>query len=238
MEKSYKILTLFFTAITIISLSGFFYTYLRFFPDFDRFRFLIHIHFIAFVGWFLLLIIQPVLIRYRRYDLHRKLGKLSWLLVPVLVMTILVLVKDKVQRELEVSTGAAAMTAFIGLLDALSFSVCYGVAMISRRNTRWHVAFIIGATLIIFNPGMSRLFNHFKPGSGLLAAMVFPFIVPLIILMIEKLREGRRVLKSPYLLFVLLWLGELLLLMTVPQTDFWKNLVIALGSGDRVFKEP
>ncbi|SDC89931.1 hypothetical protein SAMN04487894_104356 [Niabella drilacis] len=221
---------LFFTAVAVISLSGFFFTYLRFFPDFDRFRVVIHIHFMAFICWFLLLVIQPVLIRKRQYLLHRKLGKLSWLLAPVLVVTILLLVKDKVQRELDVSAGAAAMTAFIGLLDVVSFSVCYSVAMINRHNVRWHVAFIIGATLIVFNPGMSRVFNHFRPGSGLPAAVILPFIVPLIIITVEKLRFKRPVLKSPYLLFVLLWLAEILLLMTIPQTDFWKHLVIKFAS--------
>ncbi|MBZ4189861.1 hypothetical protein [Niabella beijingensis] len=230
MEKSYKILILFFTVVMILSLSGFFYTYLRFFPDLDRFPMLVHIHFVAFICWFLLLIIQPVLIRQRRYGLHRTLGKLSWLLAPVLVISMLLLVKEKVQRELGTSAETAAMTAFIGLLDAVSFSGCYGLAMIKRRNIRWHVAFIIGATLIVFNPGMSRLFNHFKPGSGLLAAVMFPFIVPLIIITMEKFRFKRPVLGSPYLLFVLLWLGEVLLLMTVPQTGFWKHLVIKFVS--------
>lgn len=228
MEKKYRMLQLAFILITVISLSGFYKSYFQFLPQFSRFPAIIHIHFAAFFCWFAMIIVQPVLIRRRQYALHRRLGKLSWLLAPVLVITILLLVKDKVERELAVSAETAAMTAFIGLLDVVSFSVCYGLAMIRRRNLRWHVAFIIGATLIVFNPGMSRLLNHFKPGSGLLAAIVFPFIVPLIMIAVEKLRLKRPVLKNPYLLFVLLWLGEILLFMTVPQTDFWRRGITGL----------
>lgn len=237
MEKKYLILLWIFILITIFSLAGFYPSYISLLPQFNRFPLTIHIHFVAFLCWFLLLIIQPALIRRQQYTLHRKLGRFSYLLAPLLVLTILLLVKDKVLRELPVSVQAASMTALIGILDVMSFSVCYLLAMVNRHNIRWHVALIIGATLIVFNPGMSRLLNHFKTGSGLLAAVVLPFVIPLIIIIVEKIKYQRPVLKSPYTLFVLLWMIEIILFITVPQSTSWKNVVLTWGNEVQVTPE-
>lgn len=218
-------LLLAFVLIAVISLSGFYKSYFQLLPPFSRFPSIIHIHFAAFFCWFAMIIIQPVLIRQKNYILHRKVGRLSYLLAPILVLTIMVLVRDKVQREWTVSAGNAAMTAFIGLLDILSFSTYYIIAMIKRNNTRWHVAFIIAASLVVLNPGMARLLNHIKPGLGLAGAVLVPFLVSATIILYEKVKQKRPVLASPYTLFFLCWTLEIALLITIPPTAPWKKIV-------------
>lgn len=218
-------LLLTFVLIAVISLSGFYESYFQFLPQFRRFPTIIHIHFAAFFCWFAMIIIQPVLIRQKNYILHRRVGQLSYLLAPILVLTIIVLVRDKVQREWAVSLENAAMTAFIGLLDILSFSAYYIIAMIKRNNTRWHVAFIIAASLVVLNPGMARLLNQIKPGLGLLGAVLIPFLVSATIIWYEKVKQQRPVLASPYTLFFLCWTLEIVLLITIPPTALWEKMV-------------
>lgn len=225
MERKNKLLILLFVAVAAVSLAGFFNSYIRFLPDTDRFPIVIHIHFVAFLCWFALLIIQPILIKRKKYQLHRKIGKLSYFIPPVLVVTILILVHNQTKREINTSEDNAAIIAFIGLLDAVSFSAYYLIAMFNRRNLRWHVAFIIAATLIILNPGMSRLLNHLKPGLGLPTAVFFPFIVSISILLIEKFKYKKPILRSPYFLFFCCWAFEILLLIFIPETKFWHLLV-------------
>lgn len=225
METKNKILILFFIAVVAISLSGFFNSYIRFLPNADRFALVIHIHFFAFLCWFALLIAQPMLIKQKKYQLHRKIGKLSYFIAPVLVLTILILVTGQTKREMKISEERAAISAFIGLLDALSFSVYYLIAMYNRKKLRWHVAFIIAATLIILNPGMSRLLNRIKPGLGLPVAVFLPFIISISVILIEKIKYKKPIFKSPYFLFFCCWTLEIILLITVPKTEFWKNLV-------------
>ncbi|MDR6923652.1 MULTISPECIES: hypothetical protein [Chryseobacterium] len=225
MERKSKILILFFIAVVAVSLTGFFNSYIRFLPEPDRFPLVIHIHFAAFVCWFALLIIQPVLIKQKKYELHHTIGKLSYFIAPVLVVTILILVTSQTRREIHISEDRAAVTAFIGLLDAISFSVYYLIAMLNRHNLRWHVAFLIAATLIILNPGMSRLLNHIKPGLGLPAAVFLPFLVSISIILIEKIKCKKPVLKSPYFLFFCCWTLEIVLFITVPNTEFWHLVV-------------
>lgn len=222
MEKKSQILIVFFISVVVISLAGFFNSYIRFLPDMDKFPLIIHIHFTAFCCWFALLVVQPILIRQKRYLLHQKIGMLSYFIAPVLVITILILVNNQTKKELSVSENNAAVTAFIGLLDAVSFTTYYLIAMLNRGNLRWHVAFIIAATLILLNPGMSRLLNFIKPGLGLPAAIFFPFLISIAIVATEKIKCNKPVLKSPYFLFFCCWLFEILLLITVPGTKSWQ----------------
>jgi len=230
MERRTSWLITFFTAAVIVSLAGFFNSYIRFFPAAGKFPFAIHIHFIAFVFWFALLLVQPLLVRRKNYRLHRKLGRLSYFIAPVLVITMLWLISNRFQREWPVFRSEASITLLAGILDTILFSGCYIIAMRSRHNVRWHVAFLIGATLVILNPGLSRLLNQVKPGIGLLAAVLLPFLIPLTIVLVEKIHYKRPVCKSPYMLFTGLWFMEVFLFMTLPKTGCWMQLVENLQS--------
>ena len=44
---------------------------------------IIHIHFMLMVLWIAMLITQPFLIKYKKLALHRMLGKISYILVPL-----------------------------------------------------------------------------------------------------------------------------------------------------------
>ncbi len=228
MDRNIKLIFSFFMLIILISLAGFYTSYISHLPNFSHFPLLIHLHFIGFVGWFVLLIIQPILIAKGKRRLHRSLGKTAYVLIPLLIISILLLVLQQTEREFEYSIQKALMTSFIGFIDALSLGVYFTIAMMNSRNQRWHVAFIIACSLVILNPGMSRLLNQIHPGSGLLAASLLPILVSFSILIFEKINYQKPILKSPYLLFLGCWIAEILLLMIIPRTDFWKNFVLAI----------
>lgn len=229
MERKYKTLIAFFVVVSVISMLGFFTSYLSAFPQYGKFPVVIHIHFTAFLSWLALTIIQPVLIKKKNFSLHRKLGKLSYFIAPVMVVTMTLLIISKVKRLLPASPDEATVEAFIGLLDVVSFSTYYIVAMLNRHNVQWHVAFVVSATLIVLNPGMSRLLNHIKPGLGMPGAVIVPFVISLCIILYEKMSLKKPVLKSPYALFFLCWALEIVLLITVPHTEFWKRIVAGMS---------
>ncbi|WP_379089995.1 hypothetical protein [Pedobacter sp. UC225_65] len=76
METKYRLLVWFFTAVMVITIAGFFKSYIKFLPDTDKYPIVIHIHFIAFVFWLALMVVQPILIRRKKYDLHHRMGKI------------------------------------------------------------------------------------------------------------------------------------------------------------------
>jgi len=230
MERKVSILIIAFMLIMCISLAGFYSSYLKYFPDFSKFPLLIHIHFLAFVVWFGVLIAQPILIKKRNYNLHRIIGKAGYILIPILVITIVFMVLHQVKIIYLKKPELASLTAFVGFIDVISILVYYSIAMINRKNIRWHVAFIIACSLVILNPGLSRLINPLKPGLGIMVAVILPIMVSVSILIYEKLKYKYSIIKSPYLLFLCCWIIEVLLLFTIPKTEVWKVFVQTIAS--------
>ena len=86
MDKSYKYLGYFFLLLIPLTIAGFYKTYIVQFPNFKaNVTPLIHIHaFIASV-WIGILIVQPFLILNKKFALHRKVGKISYIVFPLLI---------------------------------------------------------------------------------------------------------------------------------------------------------
>ncbi|MFY0480999.1 hypothetical protein ACI6PS_00225 [Flavobacterium sp. PLA-1-15] len=226
MENKYKTLVALFGAISLISILGFYATYFQFFPLFEGIPFFTHIHFIIFLSWFAILIWQPILIHQRNYSLHRKVGRFSYFLAPVMVVSILVMVKLSVGKNLSISRVQAGMAMAGALLDVTSFCIFYVYSIVNKNRIRKHVAGMIGASLIILNPGLGRLIaTLFNQELGILVMSLTPFLVSLVILLYEKFQLKRPMLKSPYLLIPLVWLVELVLFIVLPGTAFWSALI-------------
>lgn len=228
MERKVSILIIAFVLIMCTSLAGFYPSYLRYFPDFSKFPLLIHVHFIAFLAWFGLLILQPILIKRGNYKLHRIIGQAGYVLIPILVITIILMVLHQVKRIYPEKPELASLTACVGFLDAISILIYYGIAIINKRKIRCHLAFIIACSLVILNPGLSRLLNPIKPGLGMQVAIVLPMLVSIVILVYEKLKYKYPLLKSPYLLFLCCWIMEIIFLFNVPKTEIWKQFVMGI----------
>src|SRR5579863_78993 len=96
MLKHYKNFIYFFLALFVFVLLGFYKPYFSEFPHFDKsITTIVHIHANALILWVVLLVVQPLLIRFRKIRLHRLLGKFTWFLVPVIIVTsVLVIIKQ------------------------------------------------------------------------------------------------------------------------------------------------
>lgn len=84
MEKTYKYLGYFLIALIPLTFAGFYKTYFGQFSHFDNdIDIFVHLHpFIASVWILMLIFCQPLLILNKKYALHRKLGKLSFVVFP------------------------------------------------------------------------------------------------------------------------------------------------------------
>lgn len=228
MEKKISLLIWIPMVIIALSLAGFYRSYLSHFPKFSNFGGLIHIHFLAFSGWFVLMLVQPILIRKKKFEKHKTLGKLSYFLIPILIITIALLRLKKLPAEVADSLPDASMNAFITFVDIVSLAGFYLIAVINSKNLRWHVAFMLATSLVILNPGLARLLNLIKPDLGM-SVILIPFLFTSIVFLYEKFRYKRPILKSPYFLIFILWLLEITLLLIIPGTLFWQKLILELS---------
>lgn len=139
--------------LAIISILGFFPTYFHLAPHFTGMSWVVHFHILSVFTWFAMLITQALLEMRGRIELHRKLGKLSYILAPlILIGFVLVTNYGQLQKKDPGLFGAA-------IFDGSSFALFYLLAMIYRKKTHYHARFMILTALPFINPALGRLIS-------------------------------------------------------------------------------
>ncbi len=123
-----------------------------------------HAHGIAMVLWCVLLVAQATLIRSNNRPLHRKLGKFSYLFIPIIVVSTVNFIHFRLQGipPSQLPVGAFYVLALI--LNALVvFVVLYGLAMSYRHNPALHSRYMVSTIFPLFTPVTDRLIAaHFQ----------------------------------------------------------------------------
>ena len=153
----YHRISLFFVLILSVLTWGFYKTYIVFFPSFTGFTFIQHFHGAMMMTWVLFLIIQPLLIRYGKLNIHRAIGKLSYVIAPLLMASIFLVTRLSYLRPVpgmpheEKIAEIALSTPYI-----FAFGILYSLAIINRKNTYNHLRYMIGTSLLLIGPGLGR----------------------------------------------------------------------------------
>lgn len=87
-----------FLVFIVLAFAGFYTTY--FTRIFEPTPAIIHIHFVLMALWLAMLIAQPFLIKYKKLQLHRLLGKVSYILVPLVLITGFILTRNEYYRKI------------------------------------------------------------------------------------------------------------------------------------------
>lgn len=196
MEKSYRNVSYFFVTILIVAFIGFFKTYFSQFLVFNGVNNTQHFHGIMMLSWLAMLITQPLLIKYKRIGLHRKLGKVSYFLVPLILTSMLLIgrmgyLRDAVDLPKEENIGMLALT----IPDLFGFSILYVLAMINKNNAAIHMRYIIGTSLLLISPGLGRIAINYA-GTSLPTSAELSHSAAILVSIIFVLYDLRK--RSPY----------------------------------------
>src|SRR5450755_2409914 len=101
MEKQYKNTGYFFLILLAFVFLGFYYPYFSLFPSFKSITVIVHVHAIILMLWVVLLIGQPLLIRYQKYKAHRIIGKLTYFLLPLVIVSSLGVIRQQYYEGIE-----------------------------------------------------------------------------------------------------------------------------------------
>jgi hypothetical protein len=156
-QTPYIRVSLFFFLVWLVLTWGFYRTYLIFFPSFTGFKPVQHLHGAIMMTWMGLLIIQPLLIRAGKISIHRLLGKLSYIIAPLVVVSMFLITKFGYYKAVPPMThlekvGKLSLQSF----DILEFVVFYSLAIVYKRNTYNHMRYMIGTGIIMIGPGLGR----------------------------------------------------------------------------------
>lgn len=153
----YSRISLFFILVLLLITWGFYKTYIIFFPSFTGFNNLQHFHGAMMMIWMGFLIAQPLLIRSGKIAIHKAIGKVSYVIAPLLVLSIF-LVSRMVYLRPEPAIPHAERVAMIALSIPflVGFVIFYSLAIANRRNTYKHMRYMIGTSFLMIAPGLGR----------------------------------------------------------------------------------
>ena len=233
MEKAYKNIPLFFIAITVIIFVGFYNTYFVFFPDFEGFKMFHHVHAFLMILWLLVLIVQPILINKRKYKWHRAIGKISYILVPVIVISMLVAYKNSFLTKIAehgVAHSESLNMLFLPLTDVLPFAIFYMLAIINRKNTANHLRYMISTAVVVVSAGLLRLLMTWlgMDFMGALYASIVVMALVFVSLIIYDFRNEKLSKNKSFLIALLIFSIPNLLLLFVPYTSWWRTFAEGL----------
>jgi hypothetical protein len=151
MDKSYKYLGYFFLLLVPLTIAGFYKTYIVQFPNFkENITSFIHIHaFIASV-WIGILIVQPFLIVNKKFALHRKVGKVSYIVFPLLILSF-------VPQIVRTANSDNPKNLFFSLADSSLLIIFYSLAVYYKKISSRHMRYMIATTLVFLGPTVGRI---------------------------------------------------------------------------------
>ena len=164
------------------------------------------------MSWLVLLVVQPFLIKTGRIQLHRTIGKASYVLGPLIILFLFLVGKESYWREIEIFTEHEALVFLV--LDSrglISFAIFWALAMLTRKDSASHLRYMIATGILAIGPGVGRgLVNSFDLDFG-----TSFIILDLINLAIVGFLLGHDIYKKkdykPFLIvFIVLLIGAIL----------------------------
>ena len=156
MEKVYKNSHYLFIAVLLMAIAGFWKTYFGKIPTFDGVSGLMHFHAVMVLAWLSILIAQPMLILNKKVEMHRLVGKISYIVVPILLLSIILLMRLSFIKN-TLPANPDIDLRLVGIADLTFFIPCYLLAIYFRKNTKYHARFMVMTVLPFINPALGRL---------------------------------------------------------------------------------
>ncbi len=162
MPQSLKYTIVFTLFFFIIAHVGFYKKYIALFPQFSEVSMVTHFHGTLLFLWLALLVLQPFLILKRQIKLHKLIGKATYVIAPLLTVSLYLITNQGYYSKLkrmELTDAYAAMS--VNIPDIVAFPVLYILAVYYRKNTAWHSRFMISTLLPIIGAALTRILTRY-----------------------------------------------------------------------------
>ncbi len=243
MQKNYNVyynLGYWFILLMALAFIGFYTSYLSviFQPTIP----IIHIHFILLTLWMLMLIAQPFFIKYKKLSIHRKLGKISYVLVPLVLVSSFLMIRFSYYRDInqlhqdsvrglnhfsndQILQQAAEYKA-LPFIWFFWFILFYSLAVINRRKSAIHARFMLATALSLLGPIVDRIVFKLENLGESIRLEAVAFLIADIVLSIllwkdYKHKRPTQTLRTALVIYII---GQVLY-FTVPGTDAWQYFV-------------
>jgi hypothetical protein len=121
----------------------------------------VHFHAIVGVFWLLILVVQPILFLRRSLELHRLVGRISWVIAPLFFISAVLLAHFRFSRMDRATFVEEAYTLYLPLSASLLFAGAYVCALCWRRNARLHARLMACTGLVVIDPVLGRVLGFY-----------------------------------------------------------------------------
>jgi hypothetical protein len=121
-----------------------------------------HAHGLAMTAWVGLLVSQAWLMRTGKRATHKRFGKLSYIIAPLVVIATVHFAHFRVQVAPELD-GVSLYVLTLVLNALVAFGILYGLAIYYRRQPARHARYMIGTLFPLFTPVTDRLIARYVP---------------------------------------------------------------------------
>lgn len=174
----------YFIILLALAFAGFWRSYFnQFFSGTNTYNFYFHFHAVMMVLWVSILIAQPLLIRKKKLNIHRIIGKITYVLMPVMLLSVLLVMNSSMKAVPENQITFA--TVIFPVRDFFLLLVFFTIGLIYRRNVQVHARAMIITGIVFIEPALFRFI-----GSGFGIPVIIALLVTLII-MERKQKSGR-----------------------------------------------
>jgi hypothetical protein len=212
MERAYRNLGYVLVVLLPVFIAGFWIPYFSEIPHFDQsITIAVHVHAALLFCFLILLIVQPLAIRYKAFSTHRMLGKLSNILIPLaLAFSIAMLWKEYHEHLADGATLEMARNAeFLSAAQLLLFGALYSVsiASIRQRDVATHMRYMICIALVLLPAGLARTLGYWFHIRQSTSQTVCLALIDAILLALIGFDRRRRLSARPYLLVLLAYVA-------------------------------
>ncbi len=206
MEKEYRNIGYPFIFLLFLVIFGFFKTYFGLFPHFNEHTTaIVHFHVFFLVLWIILLIIQPILIRQNKYATHRLIGRFTYFLVPLIILSFIGMMNKQITETSYKNIPAILDGIYLPLTDTFLFSTFYLLAIINKRNSAFHMRYMIMTGLVFIDASLIRslaIWFHVDFFYAALVSISFVDLILVALIFFDKLK-GRAY--KPFLISLILF---------------------------------
>lgn len=193
MEKSYKNLGFVLMLLIPLTFLAFYKSYiLRTHKTHIVIDVYTHLHAFISTAWILMLIVQPLLIRYRKRALHKLLGKVSYVVFPLLILSFFPqMVRSYARGEI-----ADLLNPSVDIILLILF---YSLAIRHKKKVNVHMRYMICTAIVFLSPLLIRIIRMLLHGSDIVATHINYSLINLLILGLILWDKSNKRNYRPYL---------------------------------------
>ncbi len=191
-----------------------------------------HFHGVVMTLWCMLLISQGLLIRLKKHTWHKASGKLSYILVPLIIISGFHISYITI-GNMQPGTNVYYFWVALMFNAIIAFSVLYALAMWYRKKPAVHARYMVSTVFPLVTPVTDRIIHIYIPSlrdlvptiNGMPMVQIHGFLLANLVLLIMVLWDWRvNNRPGPFLTALIIVLIYHISVLTFHRFSFWHSI--------------